>query len=144
MSYDIKWIESDDELNELEKKHAPVITTPDTMDTGDSYEVKVEVGILPHVMEGEHYIEWIELWLADRKIGRVDLGPSAEKAEAVFTVKPTKDIIAAKEYEMCNIRGVNVCAESLDSVLTHLRAIESCNVHGVWGSHKKIEIKEQK
>lgn len=143
MSDDIKWIESDEELTDVEEKHVPVITSPDVMIAGESYEVKVTVGISPHVMETEHYIEWIELWLADRKIGRFDLGPSEKMAEAVFSVMPEKDIIAATEYEMCNIRGVNVCGEGLDSVLTHLRAIASCNVHGLWGSDKKVEVKEQ-
>ncbi|MDK2891721.1 class II SORL domain-containing protein [Methanohalophilus sp.] len=142
MSDDINWIEIDEERTDVEERHVPVITSPDVMTAGESYEVKVTVGISPHVMETDHYIEWIELWLADRKIGRFDLGPSEKMAEAVFSVMPEKDIIEATEYEVCNIHGVNVCAEDLKSAFTHLRAVVSCNVHGLWGSSKKVEVKE--
>ena len=60
-------------------------------------------------MQDDHYIEWIELYLGDTKIGRVELSPSDEKAEATFIVEPTEEIVGIRAYEICHIRGVNVC-----------------------------------
>jgi len=75
------------------EKHVPVI---EKIDSG--YEVKV--GSVPHPMQEEHYIEWIEL-LADGKAYRQFLEPG-DAPEAVFNVEATE--VSAREY--CNIHGL--------------------------------------
>ena len=75
------------------EKHIPVIEK-----TENGYLVKV--GSVPHPMEENHYIEWIEL-IADRKYCRKFLKPG-EKSEAFFEVKAGK--VSAREY--CNIHGL--------------------------------------
>lgn len=76
-----------------QEKHVPVI---EKTEQG----VKVKVGSIPHPMEENHYIEWIEL-IADDRVYKKFLKPN-EKPEAEFEVKAEK--ITARAY--CNIHGL--------------------------------------
>ena len=75
-----------------DEKHVPVIEK-----TGKGF--KVMVGSVPHPMEEEHYIEWIEL-IADGRIYRKFLKPG-DMPEAEFCIEALE--VTAKEY--CNIHG---------------------------------------
>ena len=75
------------------EKHVPVIEK-----TGTG--IKVKVGSVPHPMEQNHYIEWIEL-IADDRVYRKFLNPG-DKPEAEFQIKAEE--ISAREY--CNIHGL--------------------------------------
>ncbi|MGD8536326.1 MAG: desulfoferrodoxin [Candidatus Aminicenantes bacterium] len=75
------------------EKHVPVIEK-----TEDG--IKVKVGSVPHPMQEEHYIEWIEL-IADGRAYRQFLNPG-EEPEAVFNVEAQS--VTAREY--CNIHGL--------------------------------------
>jgi len=75
------------------EKHVPVI---EKVDGG----INVKVGSVPHPMQDEHYIEWIEI-IADGKIYRQFLNPG-DAAEATFPVEGDK--ISAREY--CNLHGL--------------------------------------
>ena len=75
------------------EKHVPVI---EKTDSG----VKVKVGEVPHPMEPEHYIEWIEI-IADGKSYRKFLKPG-DAPEAEFCIQA--DQITAREY--CNLHGM--------------------------------------
>ncbi|MCZ2846040.1 MAG: desulfoferrodoxin [Candidatus Bathyarchaeota archaeon] len=76
-----------------QEKHVPVI---EKTEEG----VKVKIGSVPHPMEKEHYIEWIEI-IINGKSSRKFLNPG-EKPEAEFEVKTQE--IGAREY--CNIHGL--------------------------------------
>jgi len=69
------------------EKHVPVI---EKKDDG----VLVKVGSVPHPMEKEHYIEWIEL-IADNVSYKKFLKPG-DKPEAFFPVKG--ETLSAREY----------------------------------------------
>ena len=69
------------------EKHVPVI---EKMDGG----VKVKVSSVPHPMEENHYIEWIEI-IADGRACREFLNPGDEP-EAEFKIEADK--IEAREY----------------------------------------------
>jgi len=75
------------------EKHVPVI---EKTDSG----VKVKVGSVPHPMEEEHYIEWIELQV-DGKSCIQFLGPG-QAPEATFSVEA--EGATAREY--CNLHGL--------------------------------------
>jgi superoxide reductase len=75
------------------EKHVPVI---EKIEGG----VKVRVGSVPHPMETEHYIEWIEI-IADGKAYRQFLKPG-DSPEAEFAVEAAK--ILAREF--CNKHGM--------------------------------------
>lgn len=62
--------------------------------------IKVRVGEIPHPMEENHYIEWIEI-VADGVVYRKFLKPG-DKPEAEFPIKAKN--IEAREY--CNLHGL--------------------------------------
>lgn len=130
-----------DNLTETEKKHVPFIEAPDEVIAGEPFEVKVTVGSVPHVMEEGHYIQWIELYLNGDFMGKKELQVSDGKAEAVFTAVGTEAMISAREIRNCTIHGFGVCGTcGTRSAIVHLRAVESCNVHGLWEDSRGIEI----
>ena len=75
------------------EKHVPVI---EQVEGG----IKVTVGSVPHPMEDEHFIEWIEI-IADGKAYRQFLNPG-DAPEAVFEV--ATDAVSAREH--CNVHGL--------------------------------------
>ncbi len=75
------------------EKHVPVIEKTEGS-------IKVKVGSVPHPMQEEHYIEWIEL-IADGRACRQFLKPG-EEPEAVFNIDAQN--LTAREY--CNIHGL--------------------------------------
>lgn len=76
-----------------QEKHVPVI---EKTENG----IKVKVGSIPHPMEENHYIEWIEI-IVDGKSCRKFLKPK-DQPEAEFELQGEK--IEAREY--CNIHGL--------------------------------------
>ena len=79
-------------VDAAKEKHVPVI---ERTDEG----FKVTVGSVPHPMEEDHYIEWIEL-IADGEVYRQDLKPG-DAPEASFCIEA--DSVKAREY--CNLHG---------------------------------------
>ena len=79
--------------DEGKEKHVPVIEKTEGS-------IKVKVGSVPHPMEPEHYIEWIEV-IADGKAYRQFLRP-VDAPEAEFAVEA--DEITARE--LCNKHGL--------------------------------------
>lgn len=75
------------------EKHVPVI---EKIEGG----YKVKVGSIPHPVEENHYIEWIEL-MAGEKIYREYLKPG-QAPEAIFMIEAEN--VTAREY--CNIHGL--------------------------------------
>ena len=61
---------------------------------------KVKVGSVPHPMEADHFIEWIEVSTAD-KVYKQFLKPG-QPAEAVFMIDA--DAVVAREH--CNKHGL--------------------------------------
>jgi superoxide reductase len=75
------------------EKHVPVIEKTENA-------VKVKIGSVPHPMEENHYIEWIEL-MADGRSYRKFLSPG-DAPEADFEI--TAQDIKARAY--CNVHGL--------------------------------------
>ncbi len=104
--------------SDLEKKHLPVITAPESVTKGKCFEVTVEVGkLLAHPNEPGHFIEFIELYAGDTYLARMD-----------FTAKTTCPIM-------------KTCI-SLDHAHGKLRAFVRCNLHGTWENEVDIEVTE--
>ncbi len=79
--------------DEGREKHLPVIVK-------DKNEITINVGSVPHPMEDEHYIEWIEV-ITDKAIYRTNLNPG-DNPTAKFTVDT--DRVSVRAY--CNIHGL--------------------------------------
>lgn len=78
------------------EKHVPVV---EKTDNG----VKVKVGSIPHPMEENHFIEWIEI-STDGRVYKKMLKPG-DKPEAEFEIDfDDINIISAREY--CSIHGL--------------------------------------
>jgi superoxide reductase len=103
-------------MTDLEKKHLPVISAPDTVKAGECFEVVVEVGkLLDHPNEPAHFIEFIELYAGKIYIARVALTwvmTCPKWTAAVRLTKGTGD----------------------------LRAFARCNMHGIWEASKAIRV----
>jgi len=87
-------------LNENNKdgageKHMPVIEP-----NGNG--VLIKVGSVPHPMETDHWIQFIEVVRKDGKVGRRDLNPG-DKPEAFFDIQP-EQIVSVRE--LCNKHGL--------------------------------------
>jgi len=104
-------------MTDLEKKHTPVITAPDSVKADECFEVVIEVGkLLAHPNEHGHFIEFIELYADDTFLARTDL-------------------TAVKTCPVTTFRVV------LDHAHKELRAYERCNLHGCWMSAMPIAVK---
>jgi len=85
-------LQSENTVDAAKEKHVPVI---EKVDGG----YKVKVGSVPHPMEAEHYIQWIELAAGDKAY--MEFLSPGQAAEAVFKLDaPT---VTAREY--CNKHG---------------------------------------
>ena len=85
-------LQSENTVDAAKEKHVPVI---EKVDGG----YKVKVGSVPHPMEAEHYIQWIELVAGDKAY--MEFLSPGQPAEAVFLV----DAPAVNAREYCNKHG---------------------------------------
>jgi len=76
------------------EKHVPVV---EKAEGG----IKVKVGSVPHPMESEHWIEWVQV-INDGTSYRSFLNPGDEP-EAFFGIEPAGGMIAC---EHCNLHGL--------------------------------------
>ncbi len=75
------------------EKHVPVI------DVRDDH-ISVKIGSIPHPMEEEHYIEWVEL-ITENMVWRIYLKPNDE-SKVVFPIRLKKFKIRI----YCNLHGL--------------------------------------
>jgi len=80
------------------EKHLPVVEkTPRG--------IRVRVGAVPHPMENEHYIKWIEV-IGDTFLYTATLAPG-EKPEKEFCLEGTDPLRHVKKVRIyCNVHGV--------------------------------------
>ena len=105
-----------EEASDLEKKHLPIISAPESVKKGECFEVTVEVGkLLKHPNEPGHFIQFVELYAGDTYLARMD-----------FTAKTT-----------CPVMKTSV---ALDHAHGKLRAFARCNLHGTWENEIDIEV----
>jgi len=84
---------AENSVDAAKEKHVPVVER-----SGEK--ITVRVGSVPHPMEENHYIEWIEL-IADGRVYRQFLKPG-EQPEAEFICRAEN--VVAREY--CNLHGL--------------------------------------
>jgi len=86
-------LQEENTVDAAQEKHVPVIETQEN-------KTKIKVGEIPHPMEPEHYIEWIEI-ITDNKSPKKFLKPG-EEPEAEFCIQ--SENITARAY--CNLHGL--------------------------------------
>lgn len=116
-------IKSADWKNE---KHVPAITAPETAKAGEAIEVEVAVGKeIPHPNTLEHHIAWAALYfVAEGSPLPVELARAEFAAHGgdVFTAPVLKATVSLAKSGT-------------------LHAVSYCNIHGLWESERKIEVK---
>lgn len=103
-----------DNLQGLELGHVPQIKALGSIKPGVPFEVEVRVGKKLHEMIPTHYIDWVDLYADDILLAKFILTPN-------FT------------QPICKV-WVTVSHSAT------LRAIEHCNLHGLWEGTKKIKV----
>lgn len=106
-------------MTEMEKKHTPVIECPDSVKAGEPFQVRINVGEIPHVMEEGHHIQWIDVYSGQNFNTRIDLTPVFTKPEITVTL----------------LKGGKHRTGTL-------KVIERCNLHGQWEASKEITVNE--
>ena len=101
-------------LTPTEEKHIPVISIPKTIKRGERFKIELKVGSIPHPQENEHHIQFVDLFVDDAYLIRVNFTPVVILSEATITAV-------------------------LDRSGT-LRAVSRCNIHGLWESSVELPI----
>lgn len=104
----------------LEKSHAPVILVPEKVKAGETFTVEVSVGERLHVMSPAHWIQDIELYIANEPAGRVELQP--------------KGFLSPKVQFHLTLQ------EAAPGGKVTLVASQHCNLHGYWESRHDIVV----
>jgi superoxide reductase len=86
-------LQSENTTDAAQEKHVPVV---EQADGG----IRVQVGSVPHPMQKEHWIEWIEV-IAGGKSSRLFLEPG-DPPEAVFPLGEQQFTVRA----FCNLHGL--------------------------------------
>ncbi|MBD3427114.1 MAG: hypothetical protein GF409_07800 [Candidatus Omnitrophica bacterium] len=105
-------------LQDLEKKHLPVIDFPEKVKKDEPFRVNITIGGIDgvdHPNEPGHFIEWVELYSGDTFLGRSQFCGGASFPRATFEVK-------------------------LDHAHGPLKVWCKCNLHGLWEITKDISV----
>jgi len=106
-------------MTETEKKHTPFIECPDTVKSGEPFQVKIRIGEIPHMMEVGHHIQWIDIYSGQNFNERIEFTPEFTRPEVTVTL----------------VKGGKHRTSTL-------RVIERCNLHGQWEATKEITVIE--
>ncbi|MGB5931941.1 MAG: class II SORL domain-containing protein [Anaerolineae bacterium] len=104
-------------MTDMARKHLTVIDIPKRIEAGKPFCARVKVGGIDGVEHPDllgHYIHWLELWADERLLARADFYPAVSQPEVTFTV-------------------------ILEGPAT-LRALEFCNLHGIWDSSQEVAV----
>jgi len=101
-------------LQGLELGHVPQIKVPDAVKLGVPFEVEVRVGEKLHEMIPTHYIDWVDLYADDIFLTKFILTPNLTQPICKMMLTINKSAT--------------------------LRAIEHCNLHGLWEGTNQIKV----
>ncbi|MGB9780756.1 class II SORL domain-containing protein [Caldanaerobacter sp.] len=108
------------------EKHVPVIHSPEKVEKGEPFEVKVVIGEeIPHPNTLEHHIKWIKVYFQ----GEGDKFP-VEIGNYNFT--------SHGEYGTFTEPEVTVKFKIEKS--GKIYATSYCNIHGLWENSKEIKV----
>src|SRR6056297_2873239 len=116
------------------EKHAPVIEAPDTAKVDDAVTIKASIGKeIAHPNTTEHHIVWIELHFK----------PDNDKFSHQLSVNRfTAHGESAQGANQGSAYTEPVCETTVKLKESGtLFATSYCNIHGLWESQKRIEVK---
>lgn len=101
-------------MDDLEKKHTPVLEFPAKVKKGEAFELSVKVGSMAHPMQNAHFIQFVELFVDGLYLTRVNFTPVVTEPKAKISVI----LSAGKE----------------------ISAVIRCNLHGLWKSSYPVRV----
>lgn len=108
------------------EKHVPVIHTPDKVQAGEKFELKVSIGdAIGHPNTLEHYIAWFKVFFH----------PEGAK----FPVEIASFNFAAHGEGESFTEPVGATTVKLNKSGT-FHAVSYCNIHGLWENTKEITV----
>ena len=116
------------------EKHVPAIDAPDSVKKGEFFKVTVTIGKeIPHPNTTAHHITWIAAYFI----------PDGEKFP--YLVSRSELASHGASAQGADTSTVYTASEAAFSMKSEkpgtLLVISCCNVHGLWESSKKIEVK---
>ena len=116
-----------------QEKHVPVIEAPERAEKGKPFQVTVSVGKeIPHPNTTEHHIAWISVYFHPEggkfpyQVARFDFA-----AHGASTEGPNTSTIYTEPVATFTMRTEKPGT---------LYAVSFCNIHGLWGSEKRVEV----
>ena len=73
---------------DIELMHKPYLRLTDKIDPQKEIELVIRVGRIPHPMEPNHYIKWIEIWQNKKLLRREEFDPLKDKEAKLYFVLP--------------------------------------------------------
>ena len=107
---------------DIELMHLPYVKLGNDFEPNKENEIVIQIGRIPHPMEKNHYIKWIEIWQGNKLLRREEFDPLRDKEAKLYFVIP-KDIETSEKLTIksfCNLHGLY--QTQLD--LTHLDNLE--------------------
>ena len=128
------------EINELmqsgdwkEEKHVPVIESPEKVNKGEKFPVKVTIGKeVAHPNKTEHHISWIEVYFkpVDEKFP-YEIGKAQFSSHGASAQGPDTSTVYTHHEATMSFK-----TDKPGSIM----AMSYCNVHGLWKNSKEIEV----
>lgn len=116
------------------EKHVPVIECPDTVDSGQAFDVRVSLGKeVAHPNTTAHHIRWIQLYFRPRgdkfayQVGNYEFCAHGESVEG------------ADQGPVCTVHSA-VARLEVKKPGT-LLATAFCNIHGLWESSREVALR---
>jgi len=130
-------------IAEGKEKHVLFIGAPKRVIAGEPFEVIVTVTGIPNTTYEQPHGERIELYLHNKLMGHKEItSKTDEETESIFKIGAEEALLAIKEIETCKVHGMNIACGSTGekSVITNLRALVNCNIHGFSEANREIEM----
>ena len=90
---------------EKELLHKPYITLTKPLEENKEAEFMVQVGRIPHPMEVNHHIDWIEIYKNGELLERVDFDVSVDREAKTFFSVVWNNNLSIEIKAQCNIHG---------------------------------------
>lgn len=115
------------------EKHTPVIESPDSVKSGEKFEIKVSVGKeIAHPNTTEHHIRWIQVYfLPEGDKFSYQLGNAEFSAHG--------EAVAGANQGPAYCEPAITIAVKLNKPGT-IYALSFCNIHGLWENAKAVAV----
>jgi desulfoferrodoxin-like iron-binding protein len=101
----VRWPSDLSKLQGLEVDHVPILEVSPPAGKEDTVELSVKVGMTPHEMTPDHFIQRIQIWIDENKRGEIQLFPKEmlPRCRVTLVRRPSMQIMVRVE---CNRHGI--------------------------------------